>query len=154
LGDGGPPSSHQPPVPRTPHCFASSLQDEHARYINIATQLCPLSCLLIRPLTDVLICSVGSEIFYNTASRVPRALLASQQKTKLPGISDASFAAPPMHPLPGMPKGAQFLPDGSWEAFLDVGWDRAKAQALVQQQFPMLKQQVKRTPWEITGDVS
>eukprot|EP00967_Tisochrysis_lutea_P017164 scaffold19420_cov19-Tisochrysis_lutea.AAC.3 len=81
----------------------------------------------------VLICSVGSEIFYNTASPVLRTLLEASPQQQQATPTPAPF---------GTPQGPEFQPDGSWEAFLDVGWDRSKAQAIVAEHFPLLKPQV------------
>lgn len=53
---------------------------------------------------NVLICSVGTEIFYRTAE-------------------------------------GSLVPDQSWEAYLDQGWDRAAVEA-VAARLPQLKQQV------------
>eukprot|EP00983_Pelagomonas_calceolata_P127971 1161468-Pelagomonas_calceolata.AAC.3 len=80
----------------------------------------------------VLICSVGSEIFYNTASPVLRTLLEASPQQQQATPTPAPF---------GTPQGPEFQPDGSWEAFLDVGWDRSKAQAIVAEHFPLLKPQ-------------
>jgi len=88
---------------------------------------------------DVLICSVGSEIFYNAASPVLRTLLASSRQSSPLDLSPSPDHA---QPPPSVSQGPEFLPDGSWEAFLDVGWDRSKAKALVEEHFPLLKPQV------------
>jgi hypothetical protein len=55
---------------------------------------------------NVLICSVGTEIFYRT--------------------SDGTL-----------------VPDQSWEAYLDKGWDRAAVEAIAAK-IPQLKQQVRQ----------
>jgi hypothetical protein len=95
-----------------------SSQSAHARIslpLSLPLPLPPLLLLLLphqqllqdeAPLLNpnVLICSVGTEIFYRT--------------------SDGTL-----------------VPDQSWEAYLDKGWDRARVEA-VAAKIPQLKQQV------------
>lgn len=120
----------------------------------------PLCCT-----ADVLICSVGTEVFYNTCSPTVRLLLAQagQQQGQPqglglgleeeagqeagPGAGPTSTAAADTAPAAeeaceAARQRACFQPDRAWEAKLEEGWDVERVRALVAHHFPHLAKQV------------
>ncbi|KAG2496400.1 hypothetical protein HYH03_005627 [Edaphochlamys debaryana] len=81
----------------------------------------------------VLICSVGTEIFYLQPSELgpgTQGAQAQAQGTQAQSgpKEDQAGGVPPAVPAPGPP--LRYAPDPEWEALLDRGWDRGRVEAL------------------------